>query len=567
MSGTFLRTLHLETGRHLYGGPRQVLLLLEGSQEARHRGHPRLPHRQRHRRSRRDGRPPGDLHTHPIGGDLDISAVTFLARTVQRLKPDLLHAHSRRGADYFGGLAAALARVPAVLTRRVDNPDTPVIGALKYRAYDRIVAISAAIRAPQLERQGLPATKLRTIRSAVDADACQPTWTDEKFRREFGLAPGQRSVAVVAQLIPRKGHALLLQAWPRIRVACRDARLLIFGTGPLQAELAGTAGPGDSVTFAGFRPDLLEFLGRVDLLVHPASREGLGVGLLEAQAAGVPVVAVAAGGIPEAVSDGATGILVPPGDPAAHGRHCRRRHCIAGASRPAPGPRCRRRGPHPDRVPSGPDGGVLHRAVPGGAPMTDDNLMAARVAELAELLSARGLKLSTAESCTGGWLAKLLTDRPGSSAWFEFGFVTYGNNAKHALLGVPEQTLGDHGAVSRAGRRGNGDRRPAGQRRGSGGGDHRHRRAGGRHGRQARRHGLARLGRPRRSARCGTARVPGRPRGDPQPGGRRRARRDDRPAAALVRVRWPASGGPRQVMRCSCWMVCSICLSMPTRRC
>jgi nicotinamide-nucleotide amidase len=80
--------------------------------------------------------------------------------------------------------------------------------------------------------------------------------------------------------------------------------------------------------------------------------------------------------------------------------------------------------------------------------MSDDNLLAARVAELAELLLARGLKLSTAESCTGGWLAKTLTDRPGSSAWFEYGFVTYGNNAKDRLLGVRPATLEAHGAVS-----------------------------------------------------------------------------------------------------------------------
>lgn len=80
--------------------------------------------------------------------------------------------------------------------------------------------------------------------------------------------------------------------------------------------------------------------------------------------------------------------------------------------------------------------------------MMEDSLLAQRVAELGELLAAKGLKLSTAESCTGGWLAKCLTDRPGSSAWFEFGFVTYGNNAKHDLLGVRADTLRDHGAVS-----------------------------------------------------------------------------------------------------------------------
>ena len=82
--------------------------------------------------------------------------------------------------------------------------------------------------------------------------------------------------------------------------------------------------------------------------------------------------------------------------------------------------------------------------------MNDEDTIAARVAELAGLLAARQLRDSTAESCTGGWLAKCLTDRPGSSAWFEFGFVTYGNNAKLALLGVRDDTLAANGAVSQA---------------------------------------------------------------------------------------------------------------------
>ena len=313
-----MKTLHLEAGRHLYGGPRQVLELLDGLRErgvgvtlacptgsaiaeaAAAAGH--------------------DVVTHEIGGDLDLSAVTFLTRTVQRLKPDLLHAHSRRGADFFGGLAASLAGVPAVLTRRVDNPDTPVVGNLKYLAYDRVVAISDAIHA-QLERQGVPVAKLRTIRSSINADDCQPTWRREQLLAEFGLEPSQRVVAVVAQFIPRKGHALLLRAWPMIRNRCPDARLLLFGTGPLEAELKARAGhytnQSGTVTFAGFRPDLRAFLGRSDVLVHPATREGLGVSLLEAQAAGVPVVAFAAGGVPEAIADGVTGLLAPPGNPAA----------------------------------------------------------------------------------------------------------------------------------------------------------------------------------------------------------------------------------------------------------
>ena len=332
-----MKTLHLETGRHLYGGPRQVLLLLDGLKKRGVEAMLACP----------TGSAIADaataagheVITHDIGGDLDVSAISFLSRTIERRKPDLLHAHSRRGADFFGGLAATIARIPAVLTRRVDNPDTPVVGSLKYLAYERVVAISEAVRA-QLERQGVTPAKLRTIRSSIDAAACQPIWTREQFLAAFNLQPGNRVVAVVAQLIPRKGHALLLEAWPQILARCPDARLLVFGRGPLEAELRSQAGrpglqlvttapgkgsppadadppsPATSITFAGFRPDLRAFLGRLDLLVHPATREGLGVGVLEAQAAGVPVVALNAGGVPEVVVDGVTGLLVAPGDPA-----------------------------------------------------------------------------------------------------------------------------------------------------------------------------------------------------------------------------------------------------------
>jgi nicotinamide-nucleotide amidase len=78
----------------------------------------------------------------------------------------------------------------------------------------------------------------------------------------------------------------------------------------------------------------------------------------------------------------------------------------------------------------------------------DDAALAALVDTLATRLIARDARIATAESCTGGWVAKCLTDRPGSSAWFEYGFVTYGNAAKLALLGVGEGTLAAHGAVS-----------------------------------------------------------------------------------------------------------------------
>ena len=68
--------------------------------------------------------------------------------------------------------------------------------------------------------------------------------------------------------------------------------------------------------------------------------------------------------------------------------------------------------------------------------------------QLGECLKAKGMKLASAESCTGGWLAKIITDIPGSSAWFAGSVVCYSNESKHSLLGVEENTLNEFGAVS-----------------------------------------------------------------------------------------------------------------------
>ena len=375
-----MHVLHVETGRHLYGGPRQVLMLLDGLA-----GTGALDPRLYRRRHRPAAQASGhEVATRGIGGDLDVGAIPWLGRLVRECRPDVLHAHSRRGADFFTGLAA-LGSVPAVLTRRVDNPDTPVIGRLRYQSYDRVVAISQAV-AVRLAADGVPARKLRVIRSAVDVAACQPAWPRERFLETFGLHAAQRVVAVVAQLIPRKGHGLLLDAWPLIRHRCGDAHLLVFGTGPLEAELRARAGLGGTVSFAGFRPDLREFLGYVDLLVHPALREGLGVSLLEAQAAGVPVVAFAAGGVTEAIVDGATGLLVPPGDSVALVDAVTR---PAGRSQPASAVRCRGPGAHDAGVRAGADGGRLSRPVPRRWWMAGERLSDERLKELADRLAGR----------------------------------------------------------------------------------------------------------------------------------------------------------------------------------
>jgi glycosyltransferase involved in cell wall biosynthesis len=309
-----MHVLHLEAGRHLYGGPRQVLYLLRGLAEAGLRCSLVAP----------DGSALATaapatgaaVHAVPIGGDLDVLAVGRLFALLRELKPDLVHVHSRRGADFFGAIAARLAGTPAVLTRRVDHPDGGWLAARKYAGYARVVAISRAVL-DQLRASGLPPEQLALVPSAVDPADCAPRIAQAALLDRYGLPGDALLVAVVAQLIPRKGHEVLLRAWPAIQAACPMARLLVCGSGPLREALETQASGDASVLFTGFQPDLREWLGHVDLLVHPALTEGLGVAVLEAQAAGVPVVASAAGGLPEAIADGRSGLLVPPGEPQA----------------------------------------------------------------------------------------------------------------------------------------------------------------------------------------------------------------------------------------------------------
>jgi glycosyltransferase involved in cell wall biosynthesis len=122
---------------------------------------------------------------------------------------------------------------------------------------------------------------------------------------------------VIAQLIPRKGHQVLIDALPEVLAAAPHTRVLFFGQGPLREALEAHCAARDvaqHVVFAGFRTDLERVLPCLDLVVHPAFMEGLGVSLLQAASCGVAIVAARAGGIPEVVRHGESGLLVEPGD-------------------------------------------------------------------------------------------------------------------------------------------------------------------------------------------------------------------------------------------------------------
>ena len=308
-----MKILHVETGMHLYGGALQVHYLLRGLHD---QGIDNLLLCPAGSAIAEAARVSAAVHAVPMRGEADLTFACRMRRLIAREKPDILHIHSRRGADLWGSLVTRWSGQTAILTRRVDNPEPGWLARWKYRPFRRIVTISEGIRAVLLA-EGLSADQVQCIHSAVDIATWQQPRDRDWFDREFGLPAGARPVGVIAQLIERKGHRYLVEAAPAILARVPQAYFLFFGQGPLREPLEALCrekGLARHIIFAGFRDDMPRIMPNLDLVVHPALMEGLGVSLIQAAAAGVPIVAGRAGGVPEIVRDDENGVLVEPGD-------------------------------------------------------------------------------------------------------------------------------------------------------------------------------------------------------------------------------------------------------------
>jgi glycosyltransferase involved in cell wall biosynthesis len=181
---------------------------------------------------------------------------------------------------------------------------------------DRVIVNSEAARREELEA-GFPPERLDYIPNGIRLAAAR---TPE--RAALGLPEGPL-VLSVGQLEAVKGQRYLIDAWATVRAAVPDATLLLLGNGSLRAELeewTRREGVATSVRFLGFREPALPYLLACDLLVQSSVSEGMPNAVLEAMAARRPVVATRVGGLPEVVSDGETGVLIPPADPQALAR-------------------------------------------------------------------------------------------------------------------------------------------------------------------------------------------------------------------------------------------------------
>ena len=316
-----LTTAHVNTELGLRGGERQVFRLIEGLRMAGHRA---VLFCRPGSRCAEEATDRGiERITIPMRNHLALQAVPRLARHFRHVGVDVVHLHTGR-ATWLGGLAARAARLPALTTRRMDRPVQPGWRTrLTYeRLVQRVIAISPTVAA-DLIAGGIARERVRVIPSAVEPAALQPKVPASITRTVLGAREDDHVLLALAALVPGKGIDLLVEALARLVSDGVRPLLWIAGSGPQAEELrARTAQLGLTgyVRFLGERDDAADLLAACDVFVTGSRDEGLGSAVLEALAAGCPVVATAVGGHRDVLQDGVSGLLVPPDDSAAFAR-------------------------------------------------------------------------------------------------------------------------------------------------------------------------------------------------------------------------------------------------------
>lgn len=255
-------------------------------------------------------------------GEWDLLAGLRIARLCRRNGFGLLHLHSGHAVTL--GLWAKLfePRLKLVATRRVDfRLNQRFFSRLKYtnRLLNEIVCVSEAIRQVMIS-EGIDASRLTTIHSGVDLSKYKHLCPSENFRDRWEIPTGAFLVGTVAAMVGHKDYPTLLKAAKLVLEKKTEIVFCAVGDGPLQKELLDLAMEldlGPRFIFFGYRTDVGSFLKNFDLFILSSKQEGLGTSILDAQAAGVPVVACASGGIPEMIKDGHNGRLVPKENPEA----------------------------------------------------------------------------------------------------------------------------------------------------------------------------------------------------------------------------------------------------------
>jgi glycosyltransferase involved in cell wall biosynthesis len=264
----------------------------------------------------------------------DFVTLFKLYRLMRRERPDIVHTHLAK-AGFIGRIAARLAGVPVVLHSSHGLIFHGYFSPRKTRVFlmmerlggrlsTRIVTSSDRLR-EEIANFGIAKKeRIEVIPYGfeLDAFASQPRGMGQ-FRRSLNVPQGSKLIGTIGRLVPIKNIPLLLDAVLIARQRNEEIYLVIVGGGELRAELETRVkdmGLSEAVFFAGWQPDLLNVYADLDAVVLSSDNEGTPVVLIEAMAAGCPVVATNVGGVPDIITDGETGRIVPPRDPEALAR-------------------------------------------------------------------------------------------------------------------------------------------------------------------------------------------------------------------------------------------------------
>jgi glycosyltransferase involved in cell wall biosynthesis len=257
-----------------------------------------------------------------LANKYDVAVLWRLVRLLRRRRIDAVVTVGAGDKMFWGRLAGWLAGVPVICSalHSTGLPDhVELLNRLLAPLTDAFVAVAEPHGRYLAAHEGCPAGKIRVIPNGIDVERFRPREPDGRLREQLGLDPTAPVAGIVAALRPEKNHAMFLRVASLVRQKMPTARFLVVGDGPERAALESLAqelGVSEAVCFLGTRSDVPELLSLVDVLLLTSHSEANPICLLEAMAAGKPVVATRVGSVSESVQPGRNGFLVDPGDAA-----------------------------------------------------------------------------------------------------------------------------------------------------------------------------------------------------------------------------------------------------------
>lgn len=258
---------------------------------------------------------------------LDWKCPWRLARFLRQEGVDLVHAHQYTPFFYTLAARRLYRRPPLLFTEHGRHyPDYPrrkrmLANRLLLEARDRVVGVGEAVRQALIHNEGIPDRRVGVIYNGVNLVPFSNGRPDRlAVRREIGVGADDLVIFQVARLNYLKDHATALRTVARLRQNCPNARLVLVGEGEERnaiQELIQKLDLPANVRLLGLRSDVHRLLATADLFLLTSISEGIPLTLIEAMAAGVPVVSTNVGGVPEVIEDAQTGLLAPAGDDAA----------------------------------------------------------------------------------------------------------------------------------------------------------------------------------------------------------------------------------------------------------